>query len=139
MDVEFAKEQARVEAHRRRLDGIGSDRRKRLFGGKDEHRELQEKTKTEMEHHLELREEGKKLEALEDLKYSAELQEQVNLSQIVAEDHEKARREFLVTVKEQNIKLAEEKEKMKKSEVEKELALGPQKKDFFDLYERSFR
>jgi hypothetical protein len=110
LDREFEQEQARLDAKKNKLDHIAEERVKAIFGDRPEQLELQERTRRDMEAQLQLKEEMRKREMMEELKYSTELQEQALISQVVEHDHEKARRDYLRSVMEENKRLATEKE-----------------------------
>eukprot|EP00762_Andalucia_godoyi_P003798 ANDGO_08497.mRNA.1 hypothetical protein len=118
---EFENEQQSLEVKRAKLEQIASHRVKAFFGDEEDRKDLQEATRVDMEAQLRLREELRKQEALEQLRYSSQLQEQAVISQTVENDHERARKEYLRHVMEENKRLASEKEAALKRIREREI------------------
>lgn len=121
LDEEHQEAQRRLDSKKRVLETIGEHRIKTFFGSPNDKKQLQEEVKKDMDLQLSLREDLKKQKVLEDLKYATLVHQQATVMETVDNDHERARREYLRSVMEENKRLAVEREEQKRIDREKEI------------------
>jgi hypothetical protein len=138
VDAEFEREQKKLEAKRNRYNQLHEDRRVSLWGEAEEKKDLQEKRRHEIAHHLDVRKENEKREAMQDLQVVSESKQHEEAIKYVEHEQQYQRRQYLKSLMDDNIRLTEMKRDQERQEREMEKERERNQIEFFDRH-RNFR
>jgi hypothetical protein len=137
-EKEYEREQKRIEARRARFSQLHENRRISLWGNPEEKAKLQEQRRTEIERHLSIKEQNRKIDLLQDIQvYNQEIQAE-EVIQNVERAQQLQKRSYLKGLMEDNKRLEEYRRQKYMAEKREEIEREKNEIEFFDRY-KSYR
>ena len=136
--LEYEREQRRLEAKRQRYHQLHENRRVSLWGGGDEKKRSQEQRRVECQEQLSKREENRKKEMVHDFMIAQETKLQESERRMLEQNREMQKKQYLRDVMLENQRLVELKRQQQENERRREKEQERSQVDFFDRY-RTYR
>lgn len=137
-DKEYEKEQKRMEARKSRFSQLYENRRISLWGNLEEKAKLQEHRRAEIERHLSIKEQNRKIDMIQDIQVHNQGVQAEEVIQNIERAQQLQKRSYLKGLMEDNKRLEEYRRQKYIAEKREEIEREKNEIEFFDRH-KSYR